>query len=208
MVEHVEKYVCPTITSDQILGGMPLPLQGRHAGRTSCFVIAEDEYQTEATLPEFASKHLVKDYRVSYVFDDPRRPRTTCPAIDVLTDADLAVRQRPPPGPAEGAARRRPQVRRRGQAGGRHPDGQPRLRAEGPDAGPEGPRRLDRVRPPRSSAATTRNHHRDGPTVAIAGLADRRRRTRSSTGVDVAEAASATARSTRSARWRRRPRRC
>ena len=27
MVEHVERYVCPTVTSDQILGGAPFELQ-------------------------------------------------------------------------------------------------------------------------------------------------------------------------------------
>jgi hypothetical protein len=28
MVEHVEKYVCPTITSDQVLGGAPFRFKG------------------------------------------------------------------------------------------------------------------------------------------------------------------------------------
>jgi nicotinamidase-related amidase len=32
MVEHVEKYVCPTITSDQVLGGAPFRFKGDAAG--------------------------------------------------------------------------------------------------------------------------------------------------------------------------------
>jgi nicotinamidase-related amidase len=33
MVEHVEKYVCPTITSDQVLGGVPFRFKGDDAAR-------------------------------------------------------------------------------------------------------------------------------------------------------------------------------
>ncbi len=89
MVEHVEKYVAPTITSDQILGGKPFHFQG-DTRPTVAMVIADDEYRTEATLPKFASEHLIKDYRVSYVVA-PEGARDDLPGVGELADADLLV---------------------------------------------------------------------------------------------------------------------
>ena len=79
MVEHVEKYVAPTITSDQILGGKPFRFKDDHRP-TVAMVIADDEYRTEATLPAFASSHLLKDYRVELRRSTRRGPATTCRA--------------------------------------------------------------------------------------------------------------------------------
>ena len=59
-------------------------------------VSAEDEYQTEKTLPAFAEKHL-KDYRVALVTADPKN-KHHLPEIGQLKDADLlilSVRRRP-----------------------------------------------------------------------------------------------------------------
>ena len=89
MVEHVEKYVAPTITSDQILGGKPFRFKDDPRPRIA-FVIADDEYRTEATLPAFASAHLLKDYRADYVLD-PEGRRDDLAAINLLEGADLAV---------------------------------------------------------------------------------------------------------------------
>ncbi|HZT82418.1 MAG TPA: ThuA domain-containing protein, partial [Gemmataceae bacterium] len=54
-------------------------------------------YQTEKTLPEFARKHLGKQFRVSFVFADAR-DRHLLPGLEVLKDADVllvSVRRRP-----------------------------------------------------------------------------------------------------------------
>jgi nicotinamidase-related amidase/type 1 glutamine amidotransferase len=59
IVEHVEKYVCPTVTSDQILGGRPFRFRGDVRPR-AVLAISEDEYKTERTLPEFV-RDLVQD---------------------------------------------------------------------------------------------------------------------------------------------------
>lgn len=59
-------------------------------------VSAEDEYQTEKTLPAFAAKHLA-DCRVSLVTADPKN-KHHLPEIGKLKDADLmilSVRRRP-----------------------------------------------------------------------------------------------------------------
>lgn len=66
MVEHVEKFVCPTITSDQILGGRPFRFKDDKRP-TVAMIIADDEYRTEVSLPAFASADLIKTYRVDYL---------------------------------------------------------------------------------------------------------------------------------------------
>ncbi len=89
MVEHVEKFVAPTITSDQILGGAPFRFQDDRRPHVA-FLIAEDEYRTDASLPAFASSHLVKDFRVSYLLG-PEGVRDDLPAAGLLAGADVAV---------------------------------------------------------------------------------------------------------------------
>ncbi|GAC1448976.1 MAG: hypothetical protein NVSMB9_32650 [Isosphaeraceae bacterium] len=89
MIEHVERYVAPTLTSDQLVGGKPFRFQGDRRPHV-VFVIAEDEYRTETTLPPFAATQLGKDYRVSFVFESPGAPNDL-PGLHVLDDADLAV---------------------------------------------------------------------------------------------------------------------
>jgi nicotinamidase-related amidase len=69
ITEHVEKFVAPSITSDQLLGGVPFRFKGDKRPHI-VFLIADDEYQTERTLPEFAAKNLQKDYRVTFLFND------------------------------------------------------------------------------------------------------------------------------------------
>jgi nicotinamidase-related amidase/type 1 glutamine amidotransferase len=96
IVEHIEKYVAPTITSDQFLGGKPFRFKGDTRPHLA-IVMAEDEYETERTLPEFARNHLGKTFRVSCVFGSDTEPGDI-PGIAVLDEADLAlisVRRRP-----------------------------------------------------------------------------------------------------------------
>ena len=88
IVEHIEKWVCPTITSDQIIGGDPF--QFKHDQRPHLVIImAEQEYETDRTLPEFALSHLGKDFKVSYVFANDR-DRNDLPGLEVLDEADVA----------------------------------------------------------------------------------------------------------------------
>lgn len=67
MVEHVEKYWCPTIRSDEILGGSEFRFADDKRPRI-LMVVAEDEYKTSTTLPAFSLKNIGKDFSVSYVF--------------------------------------------------------------------------------------------------------------------------------------------
>ncbi len=88
IVEHIEKFICPTITSVALLGGLEFRFQDDQRPHL-VFIVAEDEYETEITLPKFAAEELGKDYRVSFVFgaDDERN---ALPGISILEDADLA----------------------------------------------------------------------------------------------------------------------
>lgn len=89
MIEHVEKFVCPTITSDQLLGGAAFKFKDDKRPLVAC-VISEDEYDTAASLPAFASTQLTKDYRVGYILADPTEPNTL-PGLDRLGTADVAL---------------------------------------------------------------------------------------------------------------------
>jgi nicotinamidase-related amidase/type 1 glutamine amidotransferase len=89
IVEHIEKWVCPTITSDQILGGKPYRFSGDKRPHL-VLIIAESEYQTARTLPDFALKHLGKDFRVSTVYGS-ETDAYDLPGIEVLNEADLAL---------------------------------------------------------------------------------------------------------------------
>lgn len=86
---HIEKFICPTITSDQILGGDAFVFK-RDQRPHLVIVMAEAEYQTNESLPEFASKHLGKHFRVSTVFAD-EKDRNSIPGIEVINDADVVL---------------------------------------------------------------------------------------------------------------------
>jgi hypothetical protein len=57
ILQHIEKYICPTITSDQLLGGRPFHFSG-DCRKHLAMIIADQEYSTDRTLPEFARQHL------------------------------------------------------------------------------------------------------------------------------------------------------
>ena len=98
VIEHVEKFWCPTFTSADLLGGKPFRFKNDKRLHLA-IVMAEDEYETRMTLPEFAGKHLGHDFRVSLVFAS-RTNRNDIPGIDVLNEADIAllsIRRRSPP---------------------------------------------------------------------------------------------------------------
>jgi nicotinamidase-related amidase/type 1 glutamine amidotransferase len=67
IIGHIERYVCPTISSDQVLGGDSFRFAGDQRKRL-LMLIAEDEYQTDETLPRFAAKHLSEHFSVSTAF--------------------------------------------------------------------------------------------------------------------------------------------
>lgn len=89
IVEHIEKWVCPTITSDQFIGGKPFVFSADKRPHVVA-VILEKEYRTNETLPPFALSQLGKNYRVSTVFGDEAN-WNNLPGIDVLETADVLL---------------------------------------------------------------------------------------------------------------------
>lgn len=62
----------------------------RHDRPHVVFVIAEDEYHTDQTLPAFAAANLDTSFRISHVAADPHNPHHLI-GLDALDDADLMV---------------------------------------------------------------------------------------------------------------------
>ncbi len=98
MIEHVEKYVAPSILSTDLTGQPAFRFQTDDCPR-AVFVIGEDEYQTEKTLPAFAAKELEPlGIRCTMAIADPKTPHDF-PGVAALDDADvlvLSVRRRAP----------------------------------------------------------------------------------------------------------------
>ncbi len=96
VIDHVERYVCPTTTSDQFLGDGPFRFSADRR-RHLAILVAEDEYKTEETLPPFAMTHLSKDLRVSFVHSDSVNLKRL-PGLEEIESADallVSVRRRP-----------------------------------------------------------------------------------------------------------------
>jgi nicotinamidase-related amidase/type 1 glutamine amidotransferase len=89
IVEHIEKFVCPTIGSEQLVGGKPFRFSGDKR-KHLVMIIADEEYSTDRTLPKFAREHLGRDFKVSFV-SWPAHDSDELPGIEILNDADLAL---------------------------------------------------------------------------------------------------------------------
>jgi nicotinamidase-related amidase/type 1 glutamine amidotransferase len=91
IVQHIEKYVCPTITSDQILGGIPFRFKGDVRPK-AIVAIAEPEYDTKTTLPALAQRVLVDQlgFEVTILLGDNKTMEIPGFA-EALAKADLVV---------------------------------------------------------------------------------------------------------------------
>lgn len=90
IVSHIERYVCPTISSDQILGGQEFRFSSDRRRRL-VMLIGEDEYQTEETLPDFAAKHLSQHFSVSTCYASESEPSRFIGIEDISTADALLV---------------------------------------------------------------------------------------------------------------------
>lgn len=100
VVEHIERYWCPSITSADFLGGQPFRFRDDVPKRIAV-VIGENEYHTDETLPEFARRELAwRGFEVSYVLSSPKDGDPNFTNAEAIRDADLvlvSVRRRTPP---------------------------------------------------------------------------------------------------------------
>ncbi len=67
VVEHIEKYWCPTITSGDLLDGKEYRFPADKRPHVVA-IVSEEEYETNETLSKFAAEHLGQDFRVTFVF--------------------------------------------------------------------------------------------------------------------------------------------
>lgn len=96
IIDHIEQHVCPTVTSDQIVGGKPFRFTDDHRPRIA-FLIAEDEYETARTVPYFALTNLGHDFSIRFIFGN-ETDKTDLPGLEALDEADMlfiSVRRRP-----------------------------------------------------------------------------------------------------------------
>ena len=87
IIEHVEKYVCPTITSNQLLGGSPFHF-AKDERKDLVLLIGEREYETKDTLPAFSEAKLAKDFRIHVIHADAK-DKNHFPGIEAVKEADL-----------------------------------------------------------------------------------------------------------------------
>jgi nicotinamidase-related amidase/type 1 glutamine amidotransferase len=95
VIEHIEKHWCPTISSVDFLGGRELRF-AEDKRPTVAFVVGEDEYRTEQSLPPFAAKYLGKEFRTAFVFSSETN-KYDFPGLDAIDQADVlfvSVRRR------------------------------------------------------------------------------------------------------------------
>jgi nicotinamidase-related amidase/type 1 glutamine amidotransferase len=99
VIEHIEKYWCPTITSSDLLGGAAFSFREDRRPHL-VFLIGEDEYETNVTLPAFAEQELApRGLRTTMVHSHPQ-DKNDFPGLEALASADLmfvSVRRRTPP---------------------------------------------------------------------------------------------------------------
>jgi nicotinamidase-related amidase/type 1 glutamine amidotransferase len=72
MVQHVEKYWCPTIASNALLGGEPFRFAGDRAPHV-VFLVGDSEYETGTTVPMWARAEIEpRGVRCTYLVDNPK----------------------------------------------------------------------------------------------------------------------------------------
>ena len=89
VTDYIERYLAPTISSDQLLGGDPFRFATDKRPHLA-LVINESEYETERTVPLFARERLQRDYRLSYLFGDST-DGNRMPGVELIAEADLLV---------------------------------------------------------------------------------------------------------------------
>jgi nicotinamidase-related amidase/type 1 glutamine amidotransferase len=92
IVEHVEKYVCPSVTSDQVVGGKPFRFKD-DVRPLVVLAVSEDEYKTNETLPAFV-RDVVQDrlgVDTKILLADPKDANVIPGLAESLAKADLLL---------------------------------------------------------------------------------------------------------------------
>ncbi|MHC4365444.1 MAG: isochorismatase family protein, partial [Planctomycetota bacterium] len=95
IAEHIEKYICPTITSSVFTGQPSFRFKNDKRPR-AVFIIAENEYDADKTLPEFARELQTKyNFSCEFALGTPKtriaKERNNIAGLEALQTADLAI---------------------------------------------------------------------------------------------------------------------
>jgi nicotinamidase-related amidase/type 1 glutamine amidotransferase len=90
---YIEKHIAPSFESRQLIAAAGMDGFAGDKRPHIVFVIAEQEYKSEETLPTFAKSHLEKDFRCTFLFAraNEGQGRNDVPGLEALYDADLLV---------------------------------------------------------------------------------------------------------------------
>ncbi|MCA9423902.1 MAG: isochorismatase family protein [Candidatus Omnitrophica bacterium] len=88
VIEHVEKYWCPTLTRTDFVDKPPFRFQGDHRKHVA-FIVSDDHYDADKTLPAFA-QNLREQFDIHCtVLHGEGEPQV--PLVETLQDADVVV---------------------------------------------------------------------------------------------------------------------
>ena len=88
VVEHIEKYICPSITSSSLLGGPSFCFQQDERPHVA-FIVSDDHYNADKTLPLFAEElRSQHGCRCTVIHGEGTNH---FPTMEELTTADVAV---------------------------------------------------------------------------------------------------------------------
>ncbi len=88
VVEHIEKHWCPTITSTEFLGGPAFRFKQDDRPHVA-FIVSDDHYHADKTLPVFAQ--MLRDRYGCYCSVLHGQGTSDIPATDELEEADVVV---------------------------------------------------------------------------------------------------------------------
>ena len=90
---YLEQAIAPSLQSRQLLAAVGMSPAARDRRPHIVFVIADDEYESEETLPAFARQNLGKKFRCTFCYarDNNATNRNDVPGMEALYDADLLV---------------------------------------------------------------------------------------------------------------------
>lgn len=89
IVEHIEKYVCPTIDSSQILDDNSFRFYDDQRPDVA-IVVSEPEYETVRTLPAFAHRHLSRDFHIHQTLNHDAS-KNSIDGLKMLDDAEVVI---------------------------------------------------------------------------------------------------------------------
>lgn len=90
IISYIERFVCPTIASNQLVGGEPFRFAGDR--RRIVMVIGDDEYKTEVTLPEYTKSVLAPaGFEVTIIHASTENKHDFPGLVEALSKADLLL---------------------------------------------------------------------------------------------------------------------